>query len=219
MFIYLDESGDLGFDFSKAKTTRKFIITALVCFSQAAETDFKKAIRRTLKKKVNRSKNRSRRVEELKGTSTSLGVKEYFLRQVHCEDWAVYTVVLNKARVNEPLQTKFGKKKLYNFLARLLIEKLPIREAVANVRLIVDRSKNRDDIRDFNEYVENHLQAMLPLNTGLTIEHLASYERAGLQAVDLFCWGIARKYERGDLAWYSLFKHILKYEDEYLRGL
>jgi hypothetical protein len=218
MFIYLDESGDLGFDFSKAKTTRKFVITVLVCFSPAAETDFKKAIRRTLKNKVNRSKNKSRRVEELKGTSTPLEVKQYFLRQVRCEDWAVYTLVLNKARVNEPLRTKFGKKKLYNFLARLLIERLPMREAVANVRLIIDRSKNREDIRDFNQYVENHLQAILPLNTGLTIEHPASHERAGLQAVDLFCWGIARKYERGDLVWYSLFQHMLKYEDEYLRG-
>ena len=27
MFIYLDESGDLGFDFQKRKTTQKFIIT------------------------------------------------------------------------------------------------------------------------------------------------------------------------------------------------
>jgi len=219
MLIYLDESGDLGFDFSKAKTTRKFVITALVCFSQAAERDFKKAIRRTLKKKVNRSKNKSRWVEELKGTGTSLQVKEYFLRQVRCEDWAVYSLTLNKARVNEPLRTKAGKKKLYNFLARSLIEKLPIRQATANVRLIIDRSTTGDEIRDFNQYVENHLQAILPLNTGLTIEHLTSHERAGLQAVDLFCWGIARKYERGDLAWYNLFKHMLKYEDEYLREM
>ena len=42
MFIYLDESSDLGFDFNKAKTTRKSIVTALACFSQAAERDFKK---------------------------------------------------------------------------------------------------------------------------------------------------------------------------------
>jgi hypothetical protein len=219
MFIYLDESGDLGFDFSKGKTTRKFVITALVCFSQTADRAFKKAIRRTLRKKVNRTKNKSRWVEELKGTGTSLEVKGYFLRQVHCQDWAVYALALNKARVNEPLRTRVGKKKLYNFLARLLIEKLPIREATANVRLIVDRSKNRDEISDFNQYVENHLQAILPLNTGLTIEHLTSHERAGLQAVDLFCWGIARKYERGDVAWYNQFKHMLRYEDEYLPDL
>ncbi len=217
MFIYLDESGDLGFDFSKPKTTRKCVVTALVCFSAAAERDFKKAVHRTLKKKVNRRKNKSRWVEELKGTGTSLAVKQYFLRQVRCEDWAVYTLVLNKARVSEPLRAKAGKKKLYNFLARLLIEKLPIREAVANVRLIIDRSKTGDEISDFNQYVENHLQAILPLNTGLTIEHLVSQERAGLQAVDLFCWGVSRKYEHCDLVWYNLFKHMLRYEDEYLR--
>lgn len=46
----------------------------------------------------------------------------------------------------------------------------------------------------------------------------ASHERAGLQAVDLFCWGVARKYEHGDLTWYSLFQHMVKYEDEYLRA-
>ena len=216
MFIDLDESGDLGFDFGKTKTTRKFVITTLVCFSQAAEREFKTAVRRTLRKKVNRSKNKSRWVHELKGTGTSLEAKRYFFRQLGCPDWSVYTLVRNKARVNEPLRTRLGKKKLYNFLARFLIEKLPMRQATANVRLIIDRSKNRNGIRDFNQYIENQLQAMLPLTTGLTIEHLTSHERAGLQAVDLFCWGISRKYEHGDLAWYDVFKHMLKYEDEYL---
>jgi hypothetical protein len=217
MYIYLDESGDLGFDFSKAKTTRKFVVTVLVCFSQEAETTFKNAVRRTLARKINRKRIRSHWVHELKGTRTSFEAKQYFFRQLCCTGWAVYTLVLNKARVNETLRTKIGKKKLYNFLARFLIEKLPLRQTSANVRLVVDRSKSREDIRDFNQYVENHLQAMLPLNTALTIEHLASHERVGLQAVDLICWGIARKYEHGDVAWYNLFRSMLQYEDEYLR--
>jgi hypothetical protein len=217
MYIYLDESGDLGFDFNKAKTTRKFVITVLVCFSQAAEKAFKKAVQRTLKRKINRNRINSRWVHELKGARTSFEIKQYFFRQLRCPDWALYTLVLNKARVDETLRTKVGQKKLYNFLARFLIEKLPLRHTTTNVRLVVDRSKSREDIGDFNQYVENHLQAMLPLNTALTIEHLTSHERAELQAVDLFCWGIARKYEHGDAAWYDLFKHMLKYEDEYLR--
>lgn len=49
MFIYLDESGDLGFNFSKRKTTGKFVITLLVCNSEAARKEFTKAVRRTLK--------------------------------------------------------------------------------------------------------------------------------------------------------------------------
>jgi len=31
MIIFLDESGDLGFDFNKPKTSCKFVITLLVC--------------------------------------------------------------------------------------------------------------------------------------------------------------------------------------------
>ena len=219
MYIYLDESGDLGFDFRKAKTKHKFVITVLVCFSQMAEKAFKKAVRRTLKRKINRNRAKSQWVHELKGTRTSFEIKRYFFRQLRCADWAVYTLILNKARVSETLRTKVGKKKLCNFLARFLIEKLPLRQTITNVRLVVDRSKSREDIGDFNRYVENHLQAMLPLNTALTIEHLTSHERAELQAVDLFCWGVARKYEHDDAAWYNLFKHMLKYEDEYLREI
>jgi hypothetical protein len=86
------------------------------------------------------------------------------------------------------------------------------------VRLIVDRSKNRSEIKDFNQYLQNQIEALLPLNTALTIEHLTSQESPGLQAVDMFCWGIARKYEHCDTAWYNVFKGRIKFETEYLRS-
>lgn len=58
MFVYLDESGDLGFDYNKFKTTKKFIIAILICYSNNARSEFKKAVRRTLKNKLNRKKCR-----------------------------------------------------------------------------------------------------------------------------------------------------------------
>ncbi len=115
------------------------------------------------------------------------------------------------------MRTQKGRNKLYNFLARFLIEKLPLRETFVNARLIVDRSKNKDDIKDFNQYLKNQIEALLPLNIGLSIEHLTSQENTGLQAVDLFCWGIARKYEHSDIEWYDVFKHKIRFETEYLR--
>lgn len=214
MLIYLDESGDLGFDFSKAKTTRKFVITLLVCEDQNTNRQLQKAISRTLKR-LNRRKSKTRRVSELKGTNTDLKIKKYFLKQIKVSGCQLYTVVLNKSRVNSALKGK--KDKLYNFLARFVIEKLPLGEVSANVKLVVDRSKNREEIRDFNHYVENYIQGHLPLNTGLDIEHLTSQENVVSQAVDLFCWGIARKYERNDTKWYDQFRSKIKYETEYLR--
>ena len=128
MIIYLDESGDLGFDFSEPKTSRKFVITLLVCNGADSADGFRRAVRRTLKNKLNHKKRKSRVVQELKGTGTTLAVKEYFYRQIPDNGWCIYTVALNKVRVEEHLRSKHGKKKLYNFLARFLIEKVDLME-------------------------------------------------------------------------------------------
>ena len=215
MFIYLDESGDLGFDFKKKKTTKKLVITLLLCEDQKADRQFQKAIRRTLRK-LNRRKGKSRRIEELKGTGTTLEIKNYFFRQLKSEGWHVYSLVLNKQRIWPELRTKKAKPRLYNYLARQLIDKLPLRTTITNVRLAVDRSKNIREIRNFNQYVRNQIEALLPLNTGFSIEHLTSEESAGLQAVDLFCWGIFRKYEFSDYEWYRIYSSKIRYETEYL---
>lgn len=217
MFIYLDESGDLGFNFSKNKTTRKFVITLLVCNSEIARKEFTKAVRRTLKNKLNRKKKKTRSIEELKGVNTTLKIKKYFFRNVQKGSWDIYTLVLNKARVEPHLQTKTGKKKLYNFLSRFLIEQLDLTQAQRNVDLVVDRCKNREEVRDFNQYLINQLEALLPLHIYLNISHLTSQESAGLQAVDLFCWGIFRKYEHNDPEWYNVYCHKVKFKTEYLR--
>lgn len=210
MYIYLDESGDLGFDFTKPKTTKKFVISLLVCQSSDTARVFKRAINRTIKKKINRNKIKPARVVELKGTNSAFAVKQYFFRQIKTADWQIYTVILNKSRVKLELRTK--KDKLYNFLARFIIDKLPLSNAATNTNLIVDRSKNKEEIKDFNRYIQDYIQGRLPLNTGFKVEHLTSQESAGLQAVDLFCWGIARKYEQRDTEWYEVFKEKIEVE-------
>jgi len=195
MFIYLDESGDLGFNFEKRKTTKKFVITLLVCDSDVARKEFDKAVRRTLKNKLNRRKKNSRFRTELKGIGTAVIVKKYIFRNIKTNRWAIYSLILNKNRVDTNLQTNFGKKKLYNFLARFFIEKLNLSKVQRNVELIVDRCKNKEEVRDFNQYLVNQLEVLLPLNIDLNISHFTSQESTGLQAVDLFSWGIFRKYE------------------------
>jgi hypothetical protein len=217
VFIYLDESGDLGFDYSKDKTTKKFIITILVCNSDAARKDFKKAVRRTLKNKLNYKRKKSRYVTEIKGVNTTLRIKKYFFRNIKNSEWGIYTLALNKARVEPQLRTKIGKKKLYNFLSRFLLEKLKLSDVASNVELVVDRSKNKEEVWDFNQYLINQLEALLPLNTALNISHLTSVESAGLQAVDLFSWGIFRKYEYNNTEWYDIYRSKIKFETEYLR--
>ena len=123
---------------------------------------------------------------------------------------------MNKKRVYGNLQSPVGKKKLYNFLARFLLQKVDLSSPGNAVTLVIDKSKNKDEIADFNTYVANQLEALLPLEVPLNIYHERSHENAGLQAVDLFCWGIFRKYERNDHEWYRVFRSKITYETEYL---
>ena len=97
--------------FYKKQTTKKFVITLLVCNSDAARKEFTKAVKRTLKNKLNQKKKNSRYVTE----------------------------------------------------------RLNLSNVQGNVELIVDRCKNKEEVRDFNQYLINQLEALLPLNTDLNI--------------------------------------------------
>jgi len=216
MIIYLDESGDLGFDFDRKNPSRKFVITILVCNGRQVSREFRKAVRRTIKNKLNRKKAKRKQVQELKGTRSTIAVKQYFYRQCPDKGWQIYTLALNKKRVYDNLQSPAGKKKLYNFLARFLLQKVDLRNPGNAVTLVIDKSKNKDEIADFNIYMANQLEALLPLEVPLNIYHERSHQNAGLQAVDLFCWGVFRKYERNDLEWYRIFRSKIIFETEYL---
>jgi len=213
MFIYLDESGDLGFDFVRKRPSKKFVITVLVCENDAIIKGFKKAVRRTIRNKLAKSTDR---VQELKGTSTALPIKDYFLRNVPQQGWGVYSVILNKERVYDHLKSKIGRKKLYNYLARFLLKRIAVPPETNAVNLFIDRSKTRQEIKDFNSYVEHQLAGLIPLEVPLNITHEQSENNAGLQAVDLFCWGIFRKYELEDEDWYLLYRKYVVFETEYL---
>ena len=219
MIIYLDESGDLGFDWSKSKTSRLFVITLLVCDGKHIQDGFRKAVNRTLKNKINHKKNNKRIAIELKGEKTALFIKKYFQRHAPRAGWRIYSASLNKARVNQDLQTKQGKKKLYNFLARFILEKVEFPDSLPVVNLVVDRCKNTEEIKDFNQYMEYQLEGLLPLETRLFISHEASHENPGLQAVDMYCWGIARKDDRNDRDWYKLYRDKIVFETVYLADL
>lgn len=114
MYLYLDESGDLGFDFENKKPSRFFVITI--------------------------------------------------------------------------------KERVYSHMTHQILERVPF-PAVGYVNLVVDRSKNDLGVREFNDYLYANLSLCLNLETKLYISHDSSEKHKCIQAADLFCYGIARKYE------------------------
>lgn len=64
--------------------------------------------------------------------------------------------------------------------------------------------------------LERQLKGRVDPRVPLNIDHAASSDNPGLQAIDLFAWGIYRKYEKGDLVWYEVFKEKVRYDEQYL---
>lgn len=214
MIIYLDESGDLGFDFSRTKTSRYLVIGLLVFLDDAAHTAMICAVKRTLKNKL------PKMTLELKGSNLVLPIKKYFLKEiVKQEKWRLYAAIADKRSwVEHHIRNhrrEPGKKVLYDELAKRLFSQIDYLHTARYLDIIVDRSKNKDEITIFDQVVTAEVKNRLGEKARLAIRHRDSKSDAGLQAIDLFCSGISRKYELSDYTWYQEFSDKIAVEIEY----
>lgn len=212
-YLYLDESGDLGFDYVN-KRPSKFFTILILAIKREYNRQLINSVKHTLKRKLNRKRNKKRTIQELKATSTTLGIKKYFFKQVERLPFALFCLTLNKRKVYERLTRE--KERVYNYVARLVLDQIRFENADQQVELIVDRSKSQKQIREFNEYIINQLKARINPKVPLNINHENSIVYKGLQAADLFSWGVFRKYEKQKCDWFDVFKGKVKLDEQFL---
>ena len=200
LYLYLDESGDLGFDFVNKKPSKFFTITILVISGSDQNKKLLNAVDKTLKRKLN-SKNRE--YFELKGATTTFEIKKYFYAQVKDIKFDLYSVTIDKKRSLWKLVE--NKARIYNFIARTVIDQIAFNK-FTRIELIVDKSKGKLEILEFNNYIKQHLGAKIAPATIIDIYHWDSRQNYGLQACDLFCSGIFQEYERKDSSWIEVFR-------------
>jgi hypothetical protein len=210
----LDESGDLGFDLVNKRSSKYFTICILLIKDSESKRKISKNIERTLRKKINPKNKRNRIVQELKGTSTKIEIKKYFFKKIKDLEFYIYSITLNKIRVYDYLVK--DKSRIYNWIVRLLLDNVDFTEVKNRIYMIIDKSKSRPQIVEFNEYIYRQLMTKVDPKIPLEIKHKNSCSDNGLSAVDLFSWGIFRKYERKDLEWYNIFKEKIVFDDVYL---
>lgn len=214
-YLYLDESGDLGFDFVNKKPSKFFTITILALSSQGANRQLLKAVKTVMRRKINYSKSKKRQAEELKGTGTTFEIKKYFFDKLKDVKFGIYSITLNKKMVYKRLTE--NKPKVYNYIARRVLDQIPFeKNDGSRVELIIDKSMAKIEIVEFNKYIRSQLEGRLSVNTPLDIYHWLSHNSNGIQAADLFCWGIFQKYERQDHKWFDIFKEKVKFDEQFL---
>lgn len=209
-YLYLDESGDLGFDFFSKKPSSFFTVAIVAVHGSNQNRRLINAVKKTLRRKLPARPN-----AELKGTHTTLAIKQYFYGLVEPIPFDLYSLTLNKKRVYESLTRR--KDRVYNFIARQVLDRLPLEQVSTRLTLIVDRSKSQREIGDFNGYIVRQLEGRIDPKVPLDIYHHSSHENLGLQAADIFSWGIFRSYERKDRTWRDVFAEKIRYDDVYLK--
>jgi hypothetical protein len=207
LYLYLDESGDLGFDVVNRKGSKFFVISILAVSGKEQRDKIAAAVKRTLKNKLNNRKNKRRRVSELKGADTSFEVKQYFYNRIKDIDFKVYSLIIDKYSLAKTFfSSNFTKERLYNNASATLMEHIDFSLVGSSVNLVVDKCKNKKQIVEFNDSIRRLIEAKMNINVVLDIDHLSSEAEKCLGAADLFCYGMSRKYELHDSKWYEMFK-------------
>ena len=206
-YIFLDESGDLGFDFSKKRTSKYFIITCLL-------VNNKRVIEKTV------AKTHSELRKKFKKSSGVLHcyherpiIRIRLLKRLSRKDCVIMCIYLNKLKVYTKLQNE--KEVLYNYVTNILLDRVCTKKLIdisKSVILVASRKETNKFLNlNFKTYLEN--SSKNNHNLDLSIEIKTPFEEKSLQAVDFVSWAIFRKMQYGDESYYNLIKQKIAEEN------
>lgn len=206
-YIFLDESGDLGFDFNKPKTTKFFVITVLFASSKRPIEKCVRLVHRGLRQRYKKIHSVLHAVEEEPAT------RQRMLNKLAEKDCAIMAIYLNKRRVYTKLQNE--KAVLYNYVANILLDRIITKRLIpisGRVCLIASkRETNKFLNENFRNYLKEEVKNTHKLDVHMEIKMPA--EEKALQAVDFVSWAIFRRLEYGDDRYYNLIKNKIVEEN------
>lgn len=196
-YIFLDESGDLGF---KKASSRWFIFTLAITNDQRALERIAKKVWRSLIKK-------HKHLGELHASYEKKSTIKKVLKLVaELPDIQILTIILNKKKVYVDLQNQ--KNYLYNYAANILLNRVHTKDIVKMgdpMELFIDRKDTKKWLR---ENFINYLTDSMKKRRGgrFSVELHSSHDNKSLQVIDFISWAIFRKYERSDQEYYDLIR-------------
>lgn len=200
-YIFLDESGDLGFNFSKAKTSRYFVIT-LLFLSRKEETE-------KIVKKIFRSftpKERRYHGGTLHAFRETPKTRIKLLTMLNEKDVSIVTLYLNKKKVYTRLrETKHAP---YNYVTNIVLDRICTKKLIPKnepIYLIASRRETNKFLNEnFREYLRKQVEGNHKLN--IEVDIAAPHSEKCLQIVDTVCWAIFRSREHSDDTYRNLIK-------------
>lgn len=201
VYIFMDESGDLGFDFAKPKTSKYFVITLLLTADKKSVENIIKKMVRSLHKKQLKSHH-----GVLHSYKENASTRQKVLTTLAEKDVQILAIRLNKQKVRK---LKDKKHVLYNFVTHILVDRLlTSRKLLAVGGKITLVASRRETKKLLNENFQTYVKRQVSKNHKLNLEVVVKTpdQEKGLQAADMACWAIYRKWEHKDGSYYRLIK-------------
>jgi len=199
-YIFLDESGDLGFKLTKKRSSQYFIITLIVTEDKRPIEKIVKNIHKNLKKKHKQKGGTLHCYHEKQITRFRL------LKKLAEKNIKIMTVYVNKKKVYTKLQEE--KDVLYNYVANILLDRICSKKLLPTNDKIWLIASRKETNKILNLNFKNYLSSQVKNNHKLSmdIEIKTPHEEKALQAVDFVSWSIFRKYEYRDKSYYNIIK-------------
>lgn len=201
--VYMDESGDLGFDFTKTKTSRYFVVSFIFTSHP-----------RQLNKIVNNIFSDFKKLEVKNHHGVLHCYKEKpttrlrLLNALVKTDSTILTLKLDKTKVYTRLQDE--KHVLYNYVVNILLDCMISKKLVPLDQPIRFVASKRETSKFLNQNFTNYIQAQTVNNHKIDIATtiIKPSQEKGLQAVDFVVWSYFRKYEHGDSSYADVMQAI-----------
>ena len=199
-YIFLDESGDLGFN-PKKKNSQYFVVTILSTKNKNSIEKIVKNVHAGLRKKVKRLSGGILHAYKEKPVT-----RRRLLKKLAEKQYTIMTIYLNKSKVYTRLKEE--KHVLYNYVTNILLDRIMTKRLVGLDGVIFLIAAKRETNKFLNDNFKDYLRKQIKDRHGIKIEVdiKAPNEEKTLQAVDFASWAIFRKYELKDGIYYDLIK-------------
>lgn len=199
-YIFLDESGDLGFN-PKKKNSQYFVVTILSTKNKNPIEKIVKNVHASLRKKVKRLSGGILHAYKEKPIT-----RRRLLKKLAEKQCTIMTIYLNKSKVYTHLKEE--KHVLYNYVTNILLDRIMTKRLVDLDGVVFLIAAKRETNKFLNNNFRDYLKKQIKDKHGIKIEVdiKASNEEKALQAVDFVSWAIFRKYELKDDIYYSLIR-------------
>jgi len=218
--VYVDESGDVGFN---PKSSEFFTIGYVFTINRFPTKENKK-MRRLLKNINAGIKKQNKKIMEFKFSSNTDAVKRKIFRQIQKLDVNMGVICISKDSVKQHLKEDSSMFYRYvvieNIVTALVNDYMETYDQYNSIRFTIDRSLSKNQIKSFNDYCEGKLsfksqQKDSTMEIHSTILHEDSRTVPMLQVADYIASATQRKITHCDSTYYDVIKDKIKYKTKW----